>query len=118
MRLGDQPRDLVLMDHLAPLLRDSSVRAVNCAEGEWLRKVKEDKRKKRQRKLLAWEQGEDTNNNDNGDEEDDNEVEDDIEWDDLESEDVLTGIRSSSYGSGPFPFHRGEGASMRPAEMG
>ena len=53
LRLGDQPRDLILMDLLAPLLRDPSMRAVNRAEAEWQRKVKEDKRKKRQWKLLA-----------------------------------------------------------------
>ena len=34
------------MDHLAPLLRDSAMRVVNCAEGEWLRKAKEDKKRK------------------------------------------------------------------------
>ena len=51
LRRGDQPRDLVLMDHLAPLPRDLSVRAVNHAEGERLKKAKEDKRKKRQWKL-------------------------------------------------------------------
>ena len=41
------------MDHPAPLSRDSSERAANHAEGERLRKVKEDKRKKRQQKLQA-----------------------------------------------------------------
>jgi len=35
------------MDHPAPLLRDSSMRVVNHAEGEWLRKAKEDKKRKR-----------------------------------------------------------------------
>ena len=39
------------MDHLAPLLRDSSMRAVNHAAGERLRKAKDDKRKKKQWKL-------------------------------------------------------------------
>jgi len=39
------------MDHLTPLLRDLSMRAVNHAKGERLRKAKEDKRKKKQRKL-------------------------------------------------------------------
>ena len=39
------------MDHPALLPRDSAVRVVNHAEGEWLRKAKEDKRKKKQRKL-------------------------------------------------------------------
>jgi len=41
----------MFMDHTAPLLRDSSMRAVNHAEGEHLRKAKEDKRKKKQQKL-------------------------------------------------------------------
>jgi hypothetical protein len=45
--------------------------------------------------LWAWERGEDTNNDDDDDEEDDDEVVNDIEWDDLESEDVLMGIRLS-----------------------
>ena len=35
------------MDHPAPLLRDSSVRAANRAEDERLRKVKEVKKRKR-----------------------------------------------------------------------
>ena len=43
----DQPRDLILMDHPAPLPRDSAVRAVNRPEGERLRKAKEDKKRKR-----------------------------------------------------------------------
>ena len=38
-----------------PLPRDSAVRAANRAEGERLRKVKEDKKRKKQRKLQAWE---------------------------------------------------------------
>ena len=37
--------DLILMDHLAPLPRDSAVRTANSAEGEPLRKAKEDKKK-------------------------------------------------------------------------
>ena len=40
-------RDLIFMDHLAPLRRDSSVRAANHAKGERLRKAKEDQRKKK-----------------------------------------------------------------------
>jgi len=36
------------MDHPVPLPRDLSVRAANHAEGERLRKAKEDKGKKRQ----------------------------------------------------------------------
>jgi len=34
-----------------PLLRDSAVRTANCAEGKQLRKAKEDKKRKKQRKL-------------------------------------------------------------------
>ena len=49
--------DLILTDHLAPLPRDSSVRAANRAKGERLKKAKEDKRKKRQHKLQVWERG-------------------------------------------------------------
>ena len=47
LRLGDQPRDLILRDHLAPLPRDPSMRAVNRAKAEQQRKTKEDERKKR-----------------------------------------------------------------------
>jgi len=83
------------MDHLVPLPRDSSMRAVNCAKGERLRKANEDKRKKRQQKLLARERGEDTDSDDNDEEEDDDEVVNDIEWDDLENKDVLIGISTS-----------------------
>ena len=43
------------MDHPALLLRDSVVRTTNRAEGERLRKAKEDKKRKKQRKLQAWE---------------------------------------------------------------
>ena len=46
MRLWDQPRDLILMDLLALLPRDPSVRAMNYAEAERQRKVKGDERKK------------------------------------------------------------------------
>jgi len=94
------------------------VRAANGAEGEWLRKKKEDKRKKKQRKLQAWERGEDIDSDDDDEDGDDDKVVDDIEWDDLENEDVLTGIGSSLQESGPFPFHRGEGTSGEPAETG
>ena len=68
--------------------------------------------------MWAWERWEDTNSDDDDDEEDDDEVVDDIEQDDLESEDVLTGIHLFLKESGPFPFHRGEGASIGLAEMG
>ena len=40
------------MDHPAPL-RDSAMRAMNRTEGEWLRKAKEDKKRKKQKKLWA-----------------------------------------------------------------
>ena len=43
------------MDHLMPLLRDLAMRVVNHTEGERLRKAKEDKKRKKQRKLQAWE---------------------------------------------------------------
>ena len=46
MRLGDQPRDLILMDLLALLPRDPFVRVANRAKAERQRKAKEDKRKK------------------------------------------------------------------------
>jgi len=64
------------------------------------------------------ERGEDTDSDDDDDEEDDDKVVDDTEWDDLESEDVLIGIRSSLQESEPFPFLGGEGASVGPTEMG
>ena len=67
----------------------------NHVESEWLGKVKEDKKWKKQRKLWAWEQGEDTDDDDDDDDGDDNEVmeeeemlADDIEWDNLENEDA------------------------------
>ena len=94
------------------------MRATIHAKGERLRKAKEDKRKKRQRKLQARERGEDTDSDDDDDEGDDDEVVDGIEWDDLESEDVPTGIRSSLQELGPFLFHRGEGTSLGLVEIG
>ena len=66
------------------------MRAVNRAEGERLRKVKEDKKRMRQQKLQAWEWWEDTNNDDDGNDE----VANYVEWDILENEDVLIGISS------------------------
>jgi len=45
-------------------------------------------------------------------------VADDIEWDNLENEDALTGIGSSLQASGPFPFHGEEGTSRVPTEAG
>ena len=47
---------------------------------------------------------------------DDDEVVADTEWDDLESEDTLTGIHSSL--QGPFPFHVEGSESMRTVEAG
>ena len=41
------------MDQPTPLLRDSAMRAVNHAEGERLRKAKEEKKRKKQQKLRA-----------------------------------------------------------------
>jgi len=94
------------------------MRMANRAEGEQLRKAKEDKKRKKQWKLQTWERGEDTNNDDNDDDGDDDEVVDDIEWDNLENEDALTGIGSSLQVLGPFPFHGGEGSSGEPVEAG
>ena len=74
------------------------MRVANHAEGERLRKAKEDKKRKKQQKLRARERGEDTDGDDDDDDGDDNkvmEVADDIEWDNLENEDVLTGVGSS-----------------------
>ena len=71
------------------------MRAANCTEGERLRKAMEDKRKKKQRKLQAWERVEDTDSDDDDDDGDDDEVVDVIEWDDLENKDVLIGISTS-----------------------
>ena len=62
---------------------------------------------------MAWERGKDT---DSDDDDDDEEVADDIEWDNLENEDALTGVSSSMQASGPFPFHGGEGMSVELAE--
>ena len=41
------------MNHLVPLPGDSAMRVANHAEGEWLRKAKEDKKRKKQQKLWA-----------------------------------------------------------------
>ena len=45
--------------------------------------------------MRAWERGEETDSDDDDDEEEDDEVVDDTECDGLESEDMLTGTRSS-----------------------
>ena len=90
------------MDHQMPLLRDLAVRTTNCAHGERLRKVKEDKRRKRQWKLQVRERGEDTDSDDDDDDGDDDEVVNYIEWDILEDEDALTDIGSSLQALGPF----------------
>ena len=103
------------MDHPTTLPRDSAVRTANRTKGERLRKAKKDKKRKKQRKLRARERGEDTNSDDDDDKE---EVADDIEWDNLENEDALTGIGSSLQASGPFPFYGGEGTSVELAEAG
>ena len=94
------------------------MRVANHADGELLRKAKEDMKRKKQRKLQVWERGEDNDNDDDDDDGDDDEVmeeeeivADDIEWDNLENEDVMIGIGSSLQASGPFPFHGGEGTS-------
>jgi len=44
-------------------------------------------------------------------------VADDIEWDNLENEDVLIGIGSSLQALRPFPFHGGEGTSGEPTRV-
>ena len=75
------------------------MRAVNHTTGKRLRKAKEDKRKKKKRKLQARERGVDTGSDDD---DDDDEVVDDMEWDDLENKDVLTGIGSSLQESASF----------------
>ena len=106
------------MDHLALLPRDSSVRVANRAKGERLRKAKEDKRRKRQRKLQARERGEDTNNNNDDDDGNNDEVASDVKWDILKNEDALTGSGSPLQESGPFSFHGGEGASGELVEAG
>ena len=110
------------MDHPAPLPMDLAMRTVNHIEGERIRKAKEDKKRKKQQKLQVWERGEDTDDDDDGDDdevmEEEESIADDIEWDSLENEDVLTGIGSSLWALGPFPFHGGEGTSGELAEVG
>ena len=78
------------------------MKTANHAEGERLRKTNEDKKRKKQWKLKAWEQGEDTDNDDDdgdGDNvevmEEEETVADDIEWDNLNNEDALIDIGSS-----------------------
>lgn len=78
------------------------MRATNHTEGKWLRKAKEDKRGKRQRKLQAQERGEDTDSDDDDDDGDDDEVDDDVEWGILENKDALIGNGSPLQESGPF----------------
>ena len=92
--------------------------ATNHTMAEWQKKAKEDERRKKQHKLRAWERGEETDNDDDNDDndEEDDEVVANTEWDDLVSEDTLTGMYSSV--QGPFPFHMEESTSMGPAEMG
>ena len=75
--------------------KDPLVTVVNRATAEWQMKTKEVERKKKQQKLLAWERGEETDSDDDKDNEEDNKVATDNEWDDLASEDTLTGIHSS-----------------------
>ena len=78
------------------------MRTVNHAEGERLRKAKEDRKKKKQRKLQVCQRGEDTNSDD----------------DDADDEVALTDIDLSLQASGPFPLHGGEGTSGELMEMG
>jgi len=70
------------------------------------------------RKQQAQERGEETDsdNDDDDDDEEDDEVVVDIEWGDLESEDVLTGTHSSM--QGPFLCHTREDVAVRPGEAG
>ena len=102
------------MDHLALLLKDPSLTVANRTEAEWQRKVKEDERRRKQQKLHVWEHREEADSDD--DEEEDDEVVANIEWDDLESEDMLIGTHSSMQGS--FPFHARGSESVRPTETG
>ena len=48
IKIGGQPKKLVLMDHLSLLPKDPSLMAANRAEAKWQRKAKEDKRRKKQ----------------------------------------------------------------------
>ena len=80
---------------------------------------------KTHQKLWVRERGEDTDNDDGDNDGNHNEVReeeetvaDDIEWDNLENEDALTGVGSSLEESGPFPFDEREGTSGEPAEAG
>ena len=88
----------------------------NRTTAEWYRKTRELKRKKMLHKQQAREQGEETYSDDDDDDNDEeyDEVVADIEWDDLGSEDTLTGTHSSM--QGPFPFHARERVAVRPEE--
>ena len=90
--------------------------ATNRAVAERQRKEKEDDRRKKQQKLHTWERGEESDSDEDDDEEEEEEVVTDTKWDNLESEDTLTGIPSSM--QGPFPFHAGGSESVRMAEAG
>ena len=84
------------MDHLAPLPKDPLVVTANRTAAEWQKKTKEDERRKKQQKLRARERGEEIGSDDDDDDDkEDDEVDADTEWDDLASEDTLTGIHSS-----------------------
>ena len=81
--------------------------------------------KKAEQQKKAWDRGEDTDDDDDKDDDDIDEaveeratVADEIEWDNLESEDALTCIVLSSQASGPFLFHEGEGTSGELVETG
>ena len=88
--------------------------AANRVVAERQRKAKEDERRKKQQKLRTWERGEEIDSDEDDDEEEEEEIVADTEWDDLESEDTLTGIPSSM--QGPFPFHAGGSESVRPTK--
>ena len=115
IKIGGQPKKLVLMDHLSLLPKDPSLMAANRAEAKWQRKAKEDKRREKQQKLRMWERGEEIDSDEDDDEEEE-EVVTDTKRDDLESKDTLIGIPSSM--QGPFLFHAGGSESVRTAEAG
>lgn len=104
------------------------MRAANRAENVQQREAKESRRREKQRKAWAQEQGEDVEDDDDDDdvEEEEGETMVDTEWVDLTNEDELIGAGSSSQAlprplggaSGPLPSHGVESTSWGLTESG
>ena len=83
--------------------------AANRLAAEWDKKAREQKKKERQLKQEARDQGEDVSGDDDDDDDDDGEVAADVDWGVLEDEDMLTSANPPL--QGPFVFHT-EGSEL------